>query len=85
LRTRNPDDKPRPGEAGLPAPPEDVGLRTAGRLDAGVPGDTTARISTCCSREQIGQFVRRRLWRQKVGTIDQQSSHAGAVAVVADS
>jgi hypothetical protein len=30
--------------------------------------ETTGRISTCCSREQIGQFWSRWLWRQKVGT-----------------
>jgi hypothetical protein len=33
----------------------------------GVPEETTGRISTSRSREQIGQFWSRRLWRQKVG------------------
>ena len=30
--------------------------------------DTIGRISTACSREQIGQFWINRLWRQNVGT-----------------
>jgi hypothetical protein len=30
--------------------------------------DTRGRSSTACSREQIGQFWRRRLWRQNFGT-----------------
>jgi hypothetical protein len=30
-------------------------------------GETMGRISTCCSREQMGQFWIKRLCRQKVG------------------
>jgi hypothetical protein len=30
----------------------------------------TGRSATDCSREQIGQVCSRRLWRQKLGTID---------------
>jgi hypothetical protein len=39
-----------------------------GRVDAGVLEEITARISICCSLEQIGQFWTSRLWRQNVGT-----------------
>jgi hypothetical protein len=37
-------------------------------LERGALEDTIGRSSIDCSREQIGQFCRRRLWRQKVGT-----------------
>jgi hypothetical protein len=30
--------------------------------------EITGWSSTCCSRAQIGQWCRRRLWRQNVGT-----------------
>ena len=33
-----------------------------------MPDETIGRISTCCSREQMGQLWSKRLWRQKVGT-----------------
>src|SRR5581483_11414415 len=33
----------------------------------GAPEETIGRISTSCSREQMGQFWTRWLWRQKVG------------------
>jgi hypothetical protein len=85
LRTLSPDEELRLGVPGFETPPADGGLRTTGLLAAGVPEETTARISTCCSREQIGQFVTRRLWRQKVGTVDQKSLHAAHPADVADS
>jgi hypothetical protein len=32
-------------------------------------GETIGRSSTFCSREQIGQFWIRRLWRQNVGML----------------
>ena len=53
---------PRRVEVGGPEEPMGRGGRTAWP-----PGDTTGRISTSCSLEQIGQFWTRRLWRQKVG------------------
>jgi hypothetical protein len=43
------------------------GRRGAAVLDRGTLEDTIGRSSIDCSREQIGQFCTRRLWRQKVG------------------
>jgi hypothetical protein len=56
--------------------PEPDGVR--GRLERGALDDTTGRSSISCSREQIGQFWTRRLWRQNVGIVAIQSWQADA-------
>jgi hypothetical protein len=38
-----------------------------GNVERGALEDRIGRASTACSREQIGQFWSRRLWRQKLG------------------
>jgi hypothetical protein len=57
---REPDDplRERPG----------TGVLGRGCVVRGALEVTIGRISTACSRVQIGQFWIRRLWRQNVGT-----------------
>jgi hypothetical protein len=49
--------------------PEDVRGEPLSRasVDRGALEDRIGRASTSCSREQMGQFWTRRLWRQKLG------------------